>query len=284
MLRVIALSIGAAILNAISVIIQRRVAGKPAANELFRVPFIKNLTLNKIWLAGFGLQVPAFFLQAAALKYGSLIVVEPLLTMDLVCILLILRFYYHLPTSPRDWEAESIGLGLGGLLASAHTHSGQQAFALIYWLPTVGCLLGLIIGAIFIVRRTDSSRSRAWIMGLAAGLSFALGAALTKLTVQQLQYGVWAVFSSWQVYALLLSGILAIIMTQNTYGAGPVVTSQPTMELTEPIVCIALGMILFGDTINYQPSALILEAITGLIACIGIWLLSRSDSLQLQKN
>jgi drug/metabolite transporter (DMT)-like permease len=283
MILVILLSIGAALLNGVSVVMQRKVAGNPQANELFRVPFIKGLTLNKHWLTGFSLQVLAFFLQAIALRYGPLVVVEPLLTIDLVFIMLILHYRYKVHSGIQEWSAVAmICLGLGGLLASAHTRPGQQSFELAYWAPAVTAILCFIVTAIFIVRRTKSSRRRAWIMGIAAGFSFALGAIFTKLTVQQLHLGIIAVLSGWQVYALLLSGILAVIMTQNTYGAGPIVMSQPTMEISEPVVCIAMGMLLFGDTIDLRPWALVLEILTGLVACLGIWLLGRSDSLQLQ--
>ena len=282
---IIALSVGAALFNAVSVVVQRKVAGKPTANELFRVPFIKNLTLNRLWLGGFGLQGIAFLLQAAALRHGSLIVVEPILTLDLVFIMLILRFKYLVRHGPQAWSAVAmICIGLSGLLASAQPHHGHYRFIMAYWVTAVGSILLLINLAVFYVRRTDSDRKRAWVMGLAAGLSFALAAVFTKLTVLHLHYGLLAEFSDWPIYALLLSGILSIIMTQNTYGAGPVVISQPTMELTEPVISIVMAMLLFGDTINLNPGALVLEVMTGLIACTGIWLLGRSDSLRLQNT
>ena len=119
-------------------------------------------------------------------------------------------------------------------------------------------------------------------MGAAAGLSFALGAAFTKLTVSRLHFGILAEFHSWPVYALILSGILANLMTQNAYGAGPLVSSQPIMEISEPIVSIVLAMLLFGDSIDLRPAAIFMEIVTGLTACVGIWLLSSSDSSQLQ--
>lgn len=280
---IIALSVGAALLNAISVILQRRVAGNPAPGELFRIPFIKNLTLNKIWLAGLGLQAVAFLLQAAALRHGSLIVVEPLLTIDLVFMLLILHYKYNVHANPRDWGAIAmICIGLTGLLISTDVRHVRHHFSYSSWVAAVSVILFLIIAAIFIVRREESSKQRAWIMGAAAGLSFALGAAFTKLTVSRLHFGVMAEFHGWPIYALILSGILAILMTQNAYGAGPLVSSQPIMEITEPIVSIILAMLLFGDSIDLRPAAIFMEVITGLTACVGIWLLSSSDSSQLQ--
>jgi drug/metabolite transporter (DMT)-like permease len=284
MLLVICFSVAAAFFNGLSVIIQRRAAGKPEPNELFRIPFIKNLTLNKHWLAGFGLQILAFFLQAAALRKGSLIVVEPILTVDLVFIMLILHVHYHIGSNTQGWVAIAmVCLGLGGLIASSQPNRGFHHFDLVYWIWAVGIILLLINLAVFYVRRIKSSQKRALMMGVAAGLSFALSAAFTKLTVLRLHEGFWAEFTSWPIYALILAGLLSIIMTQNTYGAGPVVLSQPTMEITEPIVSIVMAMLLFGDTIDLHPLAIVLEAITGLLACSGIWLLGRTDSLELQK-
>ncbi len=277
---IIILALAAALFNATSAVIQRRIAGEPSIEELFRRDFMKNLTTNKIWLAGFGLQVLAFVCQAGALRTGSLIVVEPLLTVDLIFLMLILHFRYKVAAGPREWGAIALMcLGLSGLIASTNPQTGHRAFDAGHWLGATGVALFIIAAGVYIVRRTRNREHRAGISGLAAGFSFALVAMFTKLVTEQFHHGIGAVFGGWQLYALFLAGILSIIMAQNTYGAGPVAVSQPVMEMSEPVISIMAAVFLFGDAIDLSNWALAAEAVTGLMTLIGIWMLSHSENL-----
>src|ERR1700722_19173874 len=90
---IISLAVVAAFLNALSSVLQRYEAGQAEAEELFRRNFIKTLSKNPKWIAAFGLQIIAFLFQAAALRRGAMVVVQPLLTCELVFMLLILHYY-----------------------------------------------------------------------------------------------------------------------------------------------------------------------------------------------
>lgn len=284
MVFVILFSLLAALLNAVSAIMQRRAAGEPTMEELFRKEFSKRVTLDRLWIFGFVLEVLAFFAQAAALKNGSLVVVEPLLTIDLVFLMLILYWRYHLNIGRLEWAATAmICSGLSLLLWVASPQTGHQPFMASRWLETALPILAVIIMAIYFVRRTRANDRRAAISGFGAGLSFALVAMMTKLTTEQLHAGIIAIMTGWQVYGLLAAGILSIIMEQNTFGAGPVTMSQPVMEVVEPLVSVFMGIMLFGDSIKLNISALILESCASALAVAGIWLLGRSNELSIEK-
>ncbi len=285
LLLTIFLALTAAALNAVSTVVQRRQAGKPPPHELFRPGFIKGLLKDKVWIFAFGLQIAAFFSQAVALKLGSLIIVAPLLVTDLIVLLLILHFKYGLAAGVKEWSAVLlICVGLSGFLISANPKIGHQAFIAFNWALTVCSTLVVIAIAIYIVRRHSNPNLRAAIAGLAAGFSFALTAAFTKLTTRQLDHGLAAVFVHWPVYALLFSGILSLVMTQNTFGAGPLVYSQPAMEITEPVISIMFGIVLFGDSVNLGGLELVFELIAGSLALAGIWLMASSSNLYLTKQ
>jgi hypothetical protein len=273
----IGLTMLAALLNAVSIVIQRTVAGEPPRIELFRKDFIKRLIKSRLWLYGLVLQVTAFLLQAIALHSGSLILVEPLLTTDLIFIMLILHFRFRISAGPREWFAVgAICLGLSSLIYTANPQNGKLKSNNLHWLLTSIIITLIVCGGVFVVRRIKTRQIRAAVSGLASGFNFALVAGFTKLTVDYMKFGFLREFASWPIYALIISGIASVIMMQSTYGSGPLVASQPAMEITEPIISILLGIILFGDSINTKPLAVALEFCSGMVATAGIIMLAGS--------
>ena len=271
-----------AALNALAAIWQRRATGQVAPHDLFRGRLVKAVVRNRIWLAGVSLNVAGFFAQALALHSGSLTLVQPLLTTDIVFLLLFLHFG---PAPVRVNRqafigAASIMAGLSVLLVVARPHGGTRTPAVLPWLAAAIVVTLLIIVGSLVMRRTSKSRLRAGIGGATAGLHFAFTAAWTKLVIDQLQYGVWHTLFSWQLLGLFIVGVSSVITMQSMYGAGSLAITQPALEITEALAGIAMGILLFGDTVNDSAWALAAQSVSGLLAAIGIVLLSSSGSLR----
>lgn len=267
----------ASFLNAWSAVLQRRVAGKPDPKKLFGRDFITRLARNKFWLFGMGLQIAAFLVQALALKEGPLTVVEPLMTTDLVFLMLLLRWQFSVKPGLREWSAVAmLALGLSGLLVAANPHGGTLETSPIGWGITSAAIAAFILVSVYIVRRARSGKFRAALAGTAAGFNFALTAAFTKLTVRGFDHGVAHVFASWPIYALAVSGSISIIMAQSAYGAGPLAASQPAIEISDPVISIIFGVMLFGDTLNHSFLAILVEIISTTVLAIGIILMTGS--------
>jgi hypothetical protein len=272
----------AAFLNATSSVIQRFEAGEASPKELFRGDFMKNLSRNPKWLWASLLELLAFVFQAIALRKGSLLIVQPLMTFDLVFLMLILHFHKHVTVGKREWLAIAmICVGLSGMLISAEPTASQKPYVSSRLLLTSLIVAVIICIGIYVVRRTAKNSYRAAVSGVAAGFSFALLAAFTKIVTRELSHGILSTFSTWQFWAFAVTGIVAVIMTQNTYGSGPVAVSQPTMEIVESIVSISLGIYLFSDSINLGAVNIFFAFLTAIIAGLGIVLLSRSKRLQI---
>lgn len=273
-------SLAAAFLNAASSVLQRRAAGAPDPSVLFRRHFIAALSKNRLWLSGLGLQIIAAFAQGAALFYASLVLVEPLLTVDLVFLLLLLHFYFRIPAGRREWSAVlAICGGLSMLLAAANPRGGHLEFSGLYWLITSTVVAVVILASIITMRRSASAKFRAGVGGVATGLSYALTAGFTKLMLGQLHHGIGQVFSGWELYALCLSGLVSLIMSQNTFAAGPLAISQPAIEISDPLASAFIGVILFGDIISTGAASIALEVIGALVAAIGIALMGSSKNI-----
>lgn len=258
----------------------RRAAGKPDPKMLFHKNLVKAMAKNHMWLGGLGLQIVAAVLQGVALYWASLVLVEPLLTMDLVFLMLLLHFYFKVPAGLREWGAV-VGIcgGLSMLLVAANPRGGHLVFSADNWALTSGLIGAFLIISAISMRRSGSPTLRAGFGGVAAGLNFALTAGLAKLMLGQLQFGLGNVFSSWEVYAMAVSGAVSLVVAQSAFAAGPLAISQPAIEITDPLVSGLIGILLFGDIISTSTGALTLEFVGGGVAAAGIILLGGSRSI-----
>ena len=105
---------------------------------------------------------------------------------------------------------------------------------------------------------------------------FAFTAALIKQVTADF-HPTWYMFlTQWHVYAMAVTGLVAVFLAQNAFHAGPITASQAALVIVDPLASIGIGVGLFGDTIHTSGSRAPLEiaALVGLFA--GAFVLSRS--------
>jgi hypothetical protein len=92
------------------------------------------------------------------------------------------------------------------------------------------------------------------------------------------------VFSSWQLYACAVTGILSTWLLENAYQAGPLTAAQPGIALMDPLAATTWGVAVFGEQIR-SGWALGLAAVAVAAVAAGAFFLVRSPRLQaLQKS
>jgi drug/metabolite transporter (DMT)-like permease len=271
----------AAAMNAGSSVLQRLATGKPDSKALFSAQFTRQVTLSRLFLLGLGLQTAAFVVQAVALSNGPLTLVEPLLTTDLIFLLIFIYVHTHVKAGGREWSGvAAIMLGLSGLFLAAQPQGGQLRYAALPWIITTTAIGCVVLAIVFTVRRLPEPRLRGVLAGLAAAAIFALNAALTKLALNQWQSGgLGQMLTSWPVYGLVVSGIVSLFVMQNAYGAGPLAITQPTMEIVEPSISVVIGIAIFGDSVSHTPLALSGEIVSAIVLAGGIVALSTSKRI-----
>lgn len=271
----------AALLNAIGSLTQRRATGQIDVNRLFRHSIVFEAFHNRLWLLGGAAQLAAFAAQATALHAGPLIVVGPLMTTDLVFLMLLLRAYFNVGIGRREWlGALAISGGLSLLLISAHPRGGDIPVDLPSWILTIAAVATIVIAGAVFMRKGPAPPLRSAVGGITAGAHFALTAALTKLVMQQWHLGLAHTFSSWPLLALAIIGGTSFLSLQSMYGAGPLAISWPIVEIMEAVGGVIIGLTLFGDTVNTSAGALVAEIGGGAILIGGIVLLASSKRLR----
>jgi drug/metabolite transporter (DMT)-like permease len=277
----VSFSLLSALLNAVAAILQRRATGQVAPQHLFHHRILSAVIRSRLWLTGVALQVVGFFAQAVALHGGSLVLVAPLLTTDLIFLVALFHFGFGFRMGVREWGAVALlSAGLGGLLTATNPHGGSPAISFGHWLWAFVIITVLIVAGALSMRRIRSIPIRAVLGGATAGLHFAFTAVLTKLVLAQLEHGALHEFVSWQLYALIIVGISSALTMQSMYGSGPLTITQPALEIVEAAAGIAFGLLLFGDHVNHSSAALAASAISGFVLFAGIILLASSKRLQ----
>ena len=246
---VVLLALGAALVNAVTSFLQRLGIEDAPRESSMSMGLVAHALRSPVWVLGFVCMGGAFVLQAFALHSGSLAVVQPLLTTELLFVVLILWAWYAVHVRHRDWlyAALTVG-GLAIFLAvlaptgSGHTPSPDA------WITSM-TTTAVVVGALVVLARKGPAWWRALILGAAASIGFAMTAALTKAFTDAVAKGLGEVFTTWKTYALAGFGLVSFLLMQNAFHAGPFAASQSTLILVNPFVSVGLGAFLFGETL-----------------------------------
>ena len=270
------LALGAALSNALTSILQRMGVEDAPESDRLRFRLIAHAVRNRVWLAGFGFMVLSFVMQAVALHLGRLSEVQPILTAELLFLVVILGTWFRYTIGWREWlGAAGAAFGLSGFLLAASPGGGNLHPSAKGWVEVGGACAVVVLVAILLARR-GPRWWRAAMFGSAGAVSYAFAAACTK-EVTGYFAGDWvSVFWHWQSYGLAGSGMLAVFLSQNAYHAGPIAASQSTLVLVDPLASIAIGIGLFGDDLRTGGAYGPLEALSLIVLFAGGILLSNS--------
>jgi hypothetical protein len=273
---VFVLALGAALANALTSVFQRMAVESAPASATLRLSLLAYALRRKIWLLGFALMIVSFGLQAVALHFGRLSQVQPILTTELVFLVIILAGWFGFAVNRREVIGSlAVSGGLAGFLIFAHPEYGMTSPPTWEWIVTGGACSAAIVIAV-----AAATRGPAWwraaMFGTAAAIAFAFTSALTK-TVSDFVASDWAgLFRHWETYALAFFGALAVFLAQNAFHAGPIVASQSTIVLVDPLASILIGVGLFGDNLRTSGPWGPLEAISLLVLFAGAYWLAHS--------
>ena len=270
------LALGASLANALTSIFQRMGVEDAPASTTLRLGLLAYALRRKIWLLGFALMIVSFALQAGALHLGRLSEVQPILTTELVFLVIVLAAWFGFPVTRRElFGCLAVTAGLAGFLYFAHPEYGTGVPQLWTWI-----LAGVACSAAIVVTVAAATRGPSWwraaMFGTAAAVSFAFTSALTKAVTGFAAHDVASIFRHWQTYALAAFGGLAVFLAQNAFHAGPIVASQSTIVLVDPLASILIGVGLFGDDLRTNWPWGPLEAVSLLLMFVGAFWLTQS--------
>jgi len=255
------LALAAALVSASAGITQRLGLETAPEGSAMRLQLVTHAMRRGIWLIGFALLLLQFVLQAMALRFGQLSVVQPLLTMDLLFVVTILAVLFHRRIGWREWTgAVAIVLGLASFLAIAHPATGRGNVGSHAWGLVTACTLLAAVGLVVAAQR-GPRWWRAAAYGAASAMLFAYNAALTKATTSLITQGWGHVFIHWEPYGIAVTGLAGFFLLQNALHAGPIAASRATLVTCNPLASIAIGAGVFGERLRAGSGPVAAEAL-----------------------
>src|SRR5690348_14472666 len=176
----VGLALLASLLFAVATAVQHRAAVEVPHEQARGLRLLRRLLRSRRWWVGVVLAGLGYAAHAAALGFGSLLLVQPLL---IACLL------FALPLSARwsghrmtrsDWTWSGVlAVALAAFLLIGRPTAGVDRAPIRDWVPAavvLGVILVVCYGAAIVRRGT----SRALLLALATAVLFGVGAALTK--------------------------------------------------------------------------------------------------------
>ena len=275
-------ALSAAALFSVAAALQHRSAGLVTDADRLRTAglagFVAKTLRHPLWIAGSIADIAGLAFHALALRDGPLTLVQPLLVSGVVFALPLRQLLEHRRPRPEDlgWAA-ALALGLVLFLTiSTPSNGGAQAADRVPTIISVAAIGLAILVCSLIGRRTTGSKA-AIMLGTAAGLAFAGTAGLLKETMDTLNRGVGALFTTWPLYALVVVGAIGLLLNQLAYQAGPLRFSLPAVTTIDPIVSLIIGVAVFDEKFRNQTRYLLGEALGLLLIVTAAVGLTRSD-------
>jgi hypothetical protein len=204
-------------------------------------------------------------------------VVQPILVSELVMLMFILWLWYSVELRVRDIVAAlATALGLGFFLFVSSPSNGTKTPSNSLWFG-VGVVIVVAVVLCVLLARRGAAWWRALVLGAGASIGFALLSAITKSMTNLLVTGWGALFSSWQLYAIAVIGLGSFLIMQSAFQIGPFAASQSSLILVNPFVAIAIGHVLFDESLRGGPLYVSLEVVSLGVMVLGAVGLSTSS-------
>jgi drug/metabolite transporter (DMT)-like permease len=239
----VAVALGAALCFAGSFVAQQHVAGRVSPEKGKGLRLFAELARSPMWWAGACGDGLGFGLQALALAFGSVVLVQPVLVTAMV---------FALPLAAR-WNGRRIArseivwagvvvVALAVFTVVGDTGKGSVDDAVRPWIiPAI--VFGLIGLGLFLLGLFGRGTLKALGFGALAGVVYGIIAPVTELVVVHLDHvGLVGLFGSWPLYVLVVLLLAGTAWQQTAFHAGELGASLPATQVLEPVVGVILGI------------------------------------------
>jgi len=285
-MRAVALALAASFCTATSSVCQRMGAAPAPGGERLSFRLVLYLLRQRIWLAGIASLILGFVFQVAALHYGDLALVQPILASELLFVFAYMAVVGSRRVARHDWLAASaMAAGLAVFLFTANPSGGHlHAAAASWWFAGISAIgLTVVVTVVAFARHPNgnnpSPARKAALLGVATGISWGFVAAVIKELSSHTGSGA-GLFLTWSPYALVGVGAASMLLSTHAFQAGPLAASQPGFTIVDPLVASLLGVFIFQEHISLEPLAVLVEAAALAALVAGVVALSHSQLVQ----
>ena len=261
---VIILAVVAAASFGTGMALQQRGARAVDFEHAMKPSVVRHLIVRRVWLAGIVVSGVGFLLQLVALRDGSVVAVQPIVTSALVVCLAITSWWDREPLGARAWVSiAAVLVGVSVFIEASSAHEAKSN--VVASGPLLGVSVAFVVLVVVCFRQAHSRPGlvRALSVGLGAGLGNAYVAVLARAGGEKLQEGVGAVLRSPYPYAVLATAVVCVFLVQAIYQAGRPTVSLPVATLSEAVGSVVLAI----ATLHEHPG---LGGWRGALALVGL--------------
>ena len=264
----------AALFSAIGDVIRQRSAQEITDQEVGPLELFRMSLRDTRWWLGGTAAVTNYSLQAAALAWGSVVLVTALqVTALLFALPIYARLTRHRVTRLEWTWAVVLAGALAVVIIVGDPETGHERVPLRNWV-IVALVMGPALVLCVLGARIWAGRPvAAVLLAVVSGSSLAVFAVLTKGVVEVAEDGLGAVLRSPEFYPWLPVALAGMIFQQAAFRAGALTASLPTMTVAKPVVAGALGVLLLDETFDVGgPEVFVLVAAVAVVvvATVGL--------------
>ncbi len=244
---------------------------------------IRHLMRQPIWLMGQVLSTVALVFHALALHFGPIALVQPVIISAIVLAVPVRAAIARRLPSRRELGAVLLAAaGLAIFLVASAPSEGQPAGLGPLPLLLVLGFLCVAVAGIAWSRRVDDPTGRAFLLGSAAGILFALVAVLLKMSLKELDtHGAARLLTIWPSYLFVLAGLTGVMCNQLAYRSARLSSSMPVLNVVDCLVALLFGYVVFHEVPRHTPGVLLIEAVSLAAMLTGLWSLARDEAVVL---
>lgn len=234
------------------------------------------LLRSPAWVAGLCLSGVAFALHVAALREGSLTLVQPIVvTTTVFAVFVRSALDRTLPDRAEVVWAVCTWVGLTLFVATAGTRRGRfvtddRPAALFLVAAVVAAAVAIVVA-----RQLRVPARRGFFLGVAAGILYGSTAGLVKLATSYGRGGVVPLLHHWSAWLVAPLGLSAFFLSQRAFQASRLSVSVPVLNIVDVLVAVAFGSVVFREHLFRSPGQLLVELVGATMIVVGVWRLVR---------
>ncbi|MBO0813734.1 MAG: DMT family transporter [Actinobacteria bacterium] len=271
----VAAALAGAMIYGLSAVLEQRSVSQVAERGVFSPRLLVDLAHRPVWLASIAATIAGAALQATALHFGPLALVQPILACDLLFAVLINAVARRAaPDGVLFVGAVCCAAGLGVFLAVAQPTGGTETVSLPAVIPLAAGLAAVLAGCLA-VARAGSRATRALALALACGVCYGVNAFLLKLVTFSLAQGFSEPLQQWPLYVLIIVGPVGFLFNQEAFQIGRLVSpALAVITTTTALVSIGIGYLWLDESFASGPADVVTEVASLIVMTAGIALLA----------
>lgn len=247
---------------------------------------LRHLARRPLWLMGQALGTVALVLHALALHYGPIALVQPIVISGIVLAVPVRAAISRKLPGGREVAAVLLAAaGLAVFLVVSDPSAGRRAgLGPLPLLMVLGCL-AVALAAVSWAQRIADATSRAFLLGTAAGILFALVAVLLKMSLDEFAFrGTVGVVGTWPVYVLVVAGLGGVLTNQLAYRSARLSSSMPVLNVVDCLLALGFGYVVFHEVPRHGPGVVVVELLALGAMLTGLWVLARDAAAELAEK